>query len=116
MSSPRTISFRIEPEKVAELDTIAKSLDRDRSHLLNEAVESYLSQQRRLVAMVKEGLRASKDGKTIADEDLDGLIGSWVKAKPSRKKKRRPGETSEATVDTSSSRTTPRNLRFHCGR
>jgi hypothetical protein len=39
-----------------------------------------------MVAMVKEGLRASKNGKTIADEDLDGLIGSWVKAKPSRKK------------------------------
>ena len=86
MSSPRIISFRIEPDRVAELDAIAKSLDRDRSHLLNEAVESYLNQQRRFVAMVKEGLRASKNGKTIADEDLDELIGSWVKAKPSRKK------------------------------
>ena len=39
MSSPRTISFRIAPEKVAELDLIAKSMDRDRSYLLNEAVE-----------------------------------------------------------------------------
>ena len=86
MSSPRIISFRIAPERVAELDSIAKSLDRDRSHLLNEAVESYLNQQRRLVVMVKEGLRASKNGKTIADEDLDALIGSWVKAKPPRKK------------------------------
>jgi RHH-type transcriptional regulator, rel operon repressor / antitoxin RelB len=87
MSSPRIISFRIAPERVAELDAIAKALDRDRSHLLNEAVESYLDQQRRLVAMVKEGLRASKNGKTIDDEDLDALIGSWVKAKPPGKKK-----------------------------
>jgi len=86
MSSPRIISFRIASERVAELDSIATALDRDRSHLLNEAVESYLNQQRRLVAMVKEGLRASKNGKTIADEDLDDLIGSWVKAKPPRKK------------------------------
>jgi predicted transcriptional regulator len=89
MSSPRIISFRIEPDRVAELDAIAKSLERDRSYLLNEAVESYLSQQRRLVAMVKEGLRASKNGKTIADEDLDGLIGSWAKAKPARKKEKK---------------------------
>jgi predicted transcriptional regulator len=87
MGSPRIISFRIQPDRVAELDAIAKSLDRDRSHLLNEAVESYLNQQRRLVAMVKKGLRASKNGKTIADEDLDHLIGSWVKAKPPREKK-----------------------------
>ena len=62
-------------------------MDRDRSHLLNEAVDSYLDQQRRFVAVVKEGLRASKSGKTIDDEDLDALIGSWAKAKPSRKKK-----------------------------
>jgi predicted transcriptional regulator len=89
MSSPRIISFRIAPERVAELDSIATALNRDRSHLLNEAVESYLDQQRRLVAMVKEGMRASKNGKTIADEDLDHLIGSWVKAKPLRKKEQK---------------------------
>ena len=86
MSSPRIISFRIAPQRVAELDAIAKSLDRNRSHLLNEAVESYLDQQRRFVIMVKEGLRASKNGTTIGDEDLDDLIGSWVKAKPPKKK------------------------------
>jgi predicted transcriptional regulator len=86
MSSSRIISFRIASERVAELDSIATALDRDRSHLLNEAVESYLDQQRRLVAMVKEGLRASKNGKTIDDEDLDALIGSWVKPIPPRKK------------------------------
>ncbi len=86
MSSPRIISFRIEPDRVAELDAIAKSLDRDRSHLLNEAVESWLDQQRRFVAMVNDGLRASKSGKTIGDEDLDSLVGSWVKARSSKKK------------------------------
>ncbi|MDR3753735.1 MAG: ribbon-helix-helix domain-containing protein [Terracidiphilus sp.] len=89
MSSPRIISFRIAPQRVAELDAIAKSLDRDRSHLLNEAVESYLDQQRRFVVMVKEGLRASKNGKTIDDEDLDHLIGSWVKPKPVGKKEQK---------------------------
>ena len=83
MTSPRIISFRIEPERVAELDAIAKSLDRDHSHLLNEAVKSWLDQQRRFVAMINDGLRASKSGKTIADEDLDDLIGSWAKVKPS---------------------------------
>ncbi len=86
MSSPRIISFRIESDRVAELDAIAKSLDRDRSHLLNEAVDSYLNQQRRLFAIVNKGLRASKNGKTIADEDLDERIGSWVKAKSPGKK------------------------------
>ncbi|MGP8186188.1 MAG: CopG family ribbon-helix-helix protein [Terracidiphilus sp.] len=88
MGAPRIISFRIDPNRVAELDSIAKVLDRDRSHLLNEAVESYLDQQRRFVAMVNEGLRASNNGETIDDEELGGRIRSWTKAKPARKQKK----------------------------
>lgn len=78
MSTPRTISFRIAPEKVAALDAIAKAMDRDRSYLLNEAVESYLSEQQRFAAMVKEGLRASEKGELIDDEEVSGMIDSWI--------------------------------------
>ncbi len=89
METPRIVSFRIPPERVAELDAMARSMDRDRSHLLNEAVESWLDQQRRFVALVNEGLRASKSGKTIDDEDVDELVGSWVRSKPAGKKEKK---------------------------
>ena len=81
MSSPRIISFRIAPEKVAELGLIAKSMDRDRSYLLNEAVEAYLSEQRRFAAMVEEGLEASRKGELIDDEDVGLMIDSWTREK-----------------------------------
>jgi predicted transcriptional regulator len=77
MSTPRTISFRIDSEKVAELDRIAKNMDRDRSYLLNEAVENYLSEQRRFAAMVEEGLEASRRGELIDDEEVGRMIESW---------------------------------------
>jgi predicted transcriptional regulator len=77
MSSPRVVTFRIAPEKVAELDTLAKAMDRDRSYLLNEAVESYLSEQRRFIAMVEEGLEASRNGDLIDDEEVGRMIDSW---------------------------------------
>jgi predicted transcriptional regulator len=77
MSSPRTISFRIAPEKVAELDLIAKAMDRDRTYLLNEAVESYLSEQRRFTAMVQEGLEASRKGELIDDEEVGRMVDEW---------------------------------------
>ena len=79
MPSPRTISFRIDANRVAELDAIAKSLDRDRSYLLNEAVEAYLNEQRRFSAMVEEGLRAADAGELIGDEELGNRIDHWVK-------------------------------------
>jgi predicted transcriptional regulator len=87
MSSPRTISFRIAADKVAELDSIAKAMDRDRSYLLNEAVANYLSEQQRFVAMVKEGLRASENGELIDDDELGAMIDSWeMEAKVKEKK------------------------------
>jgi predicted transcriptional regulator len=85
MRSPRTISFRIDPEKVAQLDSIAKAMDRDRSYLLNEAVESYLDEQRRFAAMVEEGLEASRKGELIDHEDVGRMIDSWARERASDK-------------------------------
>ncbi|MGB9407035.1 MAG: hypothetical protein WCA89_05825 [Terracidiphilus sp.] len=81
MSTPRTISFRIAPEKVAQLDLIAKAMDRDRSYLLNEAVEGYINEQRRFAALVKEGLEASRKGELIDDEEVGRMIDSWITEK-----------------------------------
>src|SRR5580658_308379 len=83
MSTPRTISFRIAPEKIAQLDLIAKAMDRDRSYLLNEAVENYLSEQQRFAAMVEEGLEASRKGQLIDHEDVGRMIDSWARERAS---------------------------------
>jgi predicted transcriptional regulator len=90
MSSPRVITFRIAPEKVAELDRIAQTIDRDRSHLLNEAVENYLREQARFRAMVEEGLEASRNGELIDDEDVGAMIESWTRVKPREKPRGKP--------------------------
>jgi predicted transcriptional regulator len=77
MTTPRTISFRIDSEKVAQLDQIAKAMDRDRSYLLNEAVESYLSEQRRFAAMVKEGREDLRNGRTFSHEEVESMVDVW---------------------------------------
>ena len=77
MNSPRTISFRIAPEKVDELDLIAKAMDRDRSYLLNEAVEGYLSEQRRFATMVEEGLEDMRKGRSFTDEQVERMVDDW---------------------------------------
>jgi predicted transcriptional regulator len=77
MSTPRIISFRIAPEKVAQLDLIAKAMDRDRSYLLNEAVEGYLSEQQRYIAMVEEGLEDMRCGRYFTDEEVGRMVDEW---------------------------------------
>ena len=58
----KTISFRIEPEKVAALDKLAKVQTRDRTFLLNEAVDAYLEVQRWQIEHIQEGLRQADAG------------------------------------------------------
>lgn len=77
MENPRTISFRIDSEKVAQLDQIAKAMDRDRSYLLNEAVEGYLSEQRRFAAMVEEGREDFRNGRFYSHEEVERMVGEW---------------------------------------
>jgi predicted transcriptional regulator len=80
MSTPRIISFRIAPEKVAELDLIAKSMDRDRSYLLNEAVATYLGEQKRFAAMVEEGREDVRNGRTFSHEEVERMVDEWERA------------------------------------
>ena len=77
MSTPRTISFRIDSEKVAQLDLIAKAMDRDRSYLLNEAVLTYLSEQQRYIAMVEEGREDIRNGRVFSHDEVERMVGEW---------------------------------------
>jgi predicted transcriptional regulator len=86
MQNQRTVSFRIEQEKVAALDAIAKAMDRDRSYLLNQAVEGYLIEQKQFIALIEEGLEASREGRLIEDEDVARWMDSWTGEKTTGEK------------------------------
>jgi RHH-type rel operon transcriptional repressor/antitoxin RelB len=55
--SRETISFRLESEKKEALDAVASKLDRDRSYIINEAIEAYLEIHRWQLDHIREGLR-----------------------------------------------------------
>jgi predicted transcriptional regulator len=77
MTPPRIVSFRLAAEKIAELDSIAKAMDRDRSYLLNEAVDSYLHEQKRFVAMVEEGREDIRVGQSFTHAQVEAMIAEW---------------------------------------
>jgi predicted transcriptional regulator len=70
MGAQRTISFRLDDDKIAALDDLAENADRDRSYLLNEAVANYLELQTYQTKLVKEGLAAVKAGRTIGTMEV----------------------------------------------
>jgi len=65
-----TVTFRIDQGKRAELDRLAKALDRDRSYVLNEAVDAYLDVHAWQAAHIEDGLRQAEAGEFADDAEV----------------------------------------------
>lgn len=70
MSTPRTISFRIDSDKVAALDKIAANMQRDRSFLLNEAVDAYLEWNAEFERLIRQGQEDIRQGRWVEHEEV----------------------------------------------
>jgi predicted transcriptional regulator len=69
-TSTRTVTFRAPEKKVKALDRIAGQQQRDRSFVLNEAVDQYLALQQYHLEMIEEGLRQAKAEIGIPHEEI----------------------------------------------
>lgn len=67
----KTVSFRTDAKKVKALDALAASQDRDRSYLLNEAIDQYLDLQQYHIRLIEEGIRQADAGKLIDHADVE---------------------------------------------
>jgi len=72
----QTLTFRADRRKVRELDRLAQALDRDRSYLLNEAMDQYLSVHEYHLQQIKEGLAQARAGKLL---DYEQVKAGWKK-------------------------------------
>jgi predicted transcriptional regulator len=81
MSDLKTISFRIPAETVDTLDALAASLDRDRTYLLNEAVERYLDLNQYHIKLIEQGLRAATAGDFVPDAKMKKLFARMRRAR-----------------------------------
>jgi predicted transcriptional regulator len=73
----QTVSFRLDADKVDALDSLAKALDRDRTYLLNEAVQAYLEVQQWQVEHIESALRQADGGKLMDHQQVKKLAGKW---------------------------------------
>ena len=73
----QTISFRIDSDKVGALDQLAEALDRDRSYLLNEAVEAYLDVQRWQIEHIQGSIKQADAGELISHEEVRKMAAKW---------------------------------------
>lgn len=71
------VTFRMGKDRIAALDELGKCYDRDRSYLVNEAVEEYLVRREWQLAEVKRSLAEVEQGKFLTDEDFEADMKTW---------------------------------------
>jgi len=72
-----TLSIRLKPETKKRLARLAKASGRSANFLIVDAVESYVADQERLLAEVRQSDRQVKSGHYVRHEDMRAWLLSW---------------------------------------
>jgi predicted transcriptional regulator len=68
------VTFRIDDDKLQFLDQLAKAQDRDRSYLINQAVEVYLDVRRWHIEQIKQAVADADAGKFASPEEVEAFF------------------------------------------
>ena len=70
----KTVSFRTDAAKVEALDALASLQDRDRSYLLNQAVDNYLELQQYHIELIEQGIREADAGDLVDHSEVEKMV------------------------------------------
>ncbi len=71
------VSVRIDEDKINELDQLAELNKRDRSFLINEAIDLYLDVNKWHIERIKAGLKQAKAGEFSSQTQVDKAMAKW---------------------------------------
>ena len=72
-----TFSIRLKPRIRKRLAKLAKASGRSSNFLISDAVESYVSDQERMRAEIRQADRQAKAGHYVKHEDMKAWLLSW---------------------------------------
>ena len=75
-----TLTFRTDAQTRDALDGIARSMDRDRSFVVKEAVAQYLYWNETQMASIKRGLAQVEAGEFAPDAEVEAFFNEWADA------------------------------------
>ncbi len=73
------VTVRLESDKVAFLDDLAKNLDRDRSYLIKEAVDSYITLHRWQIEEIEKAIAEADAGDFVPEDEMERFFDKWTR-------------------------------------
>jgi len=71
------ISVRIDDDKIEDLDRLAVAQKRDRTFVINEAIENYLEVNKWQVEHIKAALKQAELGEFASEQDVERVLSKW---------------------------------------
>jgi len=68
--SKENITFRIDQDKKLALEAIAAGMNRDRSYVLNEAIDAYLEMHQWQIEEIQKGIAEADAGDFASEEEV----------------------------------------------
>ena len=75
----KSVTFRIDDDKLQAIDHLAASMERDRSFLLNEAVEDYLEVQQWQLEGIDRAIAEADAGNFASDAEVKATFDAFKK-------------------------------------
>jgi predicted transcriptional regulator len=75
-----SVSFRTRKGQIHQLDVLAKQQRRDRTQLIEEAIEQYVALQHLHLARIDEGIQAADCGDFATEEQVQAEFARWRKS------------------------------------
>ncbi len=75
-----TLSFRTDEEIKSRLDSLAAARRRDRSFLINEAIEQYLELNDWQEVQIRAGIEEADRGEFATEEEVEAVFAKWRNA------------------------------------
>ena len=77
----KTVSFQTDSKKLKALDALAAAQERDRSQLLNEAVDTYLELNNYHVSLIERGIEQADRDELIDHKEVEKMVQQLRRAK-----------------------------------
>lgn len=71
------VTVRLDTDRIASLDELARLDDRDRSYVIKEAVDSYIRLRRWQIEEIRKALAEAEAGDFAPEGEVETLFAAW---------------------------------------
>jgi predicted transcriptional regulator len=73
------VTVRLEQDKIALLDQLAKVDDRDRTYVIKLAIDRYLAYHQWQIEEIKKAIAEADAGDFASDQEVEELFAKWTR-------------------------------------